>query len=193
MITQTVGKIFWMVALVAALVFCGFAYYLKYPDIRPMVDEKAPFVKQIAGSLIARWDSAHAPEQAPDGTAPAAKTSPSPASLTDILTTATPAPAATAAAATPQPQPDQVDLQKLSQTRAEWPKFVSLKTKVDFPAVMDGKIVGTVQAPVGTQAVLLLIKDGKLALEYQGGGAMVPANQTDLIERVRASHPAIVP
>jgi hypothetical protein len=59
-----------------------------------------------------------------------------------------------------------------------------------FPAVLNGKVVGSIQAPAGTQGHLIVIKDGKAGVEYQGGGAMVQITDTDLIERVRASRQA---
>jgi hypothetical protein len=91
---------------------------------------------------------------------------------------------------TPPPQNDNVDMAQLSQTRKEWPQLVSLKKIVEFPAVMDGKVVGKVKAPEGTQVQLVMIQGDKVGLEYQEGGAMVEIADTDLIELVQNSRHA---
>jgi len=91
-----------------------------------------------------------------------------------------------------QPQNENVDVAQLSHTRNEWPKFLSLKKIVEFPAVLDGKVVGSVKAAAGTQAQLVMFQGDKVGLEYQGGGAMVEIADTDLIERVQSSRHASI-
>ena len=186
MFKKLVGRL----VLVASLLLAGFVYYLKYPDFRAWVDTNAPVVKQVTGPVVAQWDAhfSPAPVAAP---APVAE----PAKISAAATPeAAPQPAATPLAAiaeaTPQPQSDIVDVAQLSQSRNEWPKLVSLKKIVEFPAVLDGKVVGTIKAPAGTQAQLVMIQGGKAGLEYQGGGAMVDIADTDLIERVQSSRHA---
>ena len=61
--------------------------------------------------------------------------------------------------------PPVFDLQKLARDRSLWPKKVILKKPVTFPAVVNGKVVGNLVAPVGTEANLMAIKDGKLGSE----------------------------
>jgi len=62
---------------------------------------------------------------------------------------------------------------------------VKLRTTIEFPAVVNGKVIGKVQLPAGTEANLKLVKDTQLGLEYQGGGAWVPADATDLLDKVK--------
>lgn len=99
---------------------------------------------------------------------------------------ATPEPSATSSVA-PTPVEATVDLAALSNTPNEWPKAVELKEAVEFPAVLNGKVVGKVKVPPGVHAHLLLVRGGKVGVEYQGGGAMVDVSETDLIEQVLAA------
>ena len=41
-------------------------------------------------------------------------------------------------------------------------------------------------APAGAEANLKMIRDGKVGVEYQGGGALVPVEDTDLAVRAMA-------
>ena len=186
------NKLIGRLVLLAVLVLAAVVYYLKYPDVRTWVDTNAPAVKQAMLPVVAQWD-AHFPPAVPT---PAAAP---PASDTATADATTPAPAApqtaspsTAAAiqGVPAPQSNVVDLAQLSQSRAEWPKTLTLKKDVEFPAVLDGKVVGSVKAPAGTQALLIVIKGNQAGVEYQGGGAMVDIADTDLIERVQSSRHA---
>ena len=68
---------------------------------------------------------------------------------------------------------------------ALWPKTVSLKNHVEFLAVVHNETVGTVRVSPGTEVHLVKISNGKLGLEYQGGGAWVIPQMTDLVERVQ--------
>ena len=168
---------------------CAYAYYLKFPAVREWVDAKLPVVKELNVKIVALWTRDNNPSQSPT---PVPETAPQPVSA------AVPAEVAAMPEATPQdaekpaatPPPDTVDVTQLSQSRAEWPKVVSLKRAVGFPAVLNGKVVGSVKTPAGTQAHLIVIKDDKAGVEYQGGGAMVEISDIDLIERVRASRQA---
>ncbi len=73
----------------------------------------------------------------------------------------------------PTPTPAPVfDLQKLAREPARWPKKVALRKASTFPAVLNGKAIGSLVAPVGAEANLQAIRDGKVALVYQGGGAL---------------------
>ena len=98
--------------------------------------------------------------------------------------------------ATPPPVDEMVGLVQLSLSRSEWPKTVVLKTAVVFPAVLNGKVVGSVKTAPGTQARLIMVQPGKISVEYRGGSVMVDAKETDLIEQVQANrhgHPGYVP
>jgi hypothetical protein len=77
-----------------------------------------------------------------------------------------------------------VDTEKLGKTREAWPKTVRLRKAVAFPAVVSGKAVGQVEAPAGSEANLVKIENGKLGVEYFGGGAWVAVDDTDLAQRL---------
>lgn len=175
----------------------GFVAYLKIPAAQEWVNAKCPQLKEPLTKLAATLhqtpdtggatpSSDAAPQPQPE---PRTAAGPSPTAAPDDSTMPSPAtdspaaPAAPAAAA----QPGVFDLAQLSQSRAEWPKNVTLKKPVQFPAVLNGKVVGSVEAPAGAKTHLVLIKDNKLGLEYQGGGAMVDVNDTDLAEIVLTS------
>jgi hypothetical protein len=122
-------------------------------------------------------------------TAPAAVAQPTPEP------TATAAPRPVEAQATPvatppaeaKPTPETVDLASLGGSPKEWPKFVTLKQKTAFPAVLNGQVIGSVQVPAGIQVNLLSLRGGEVQVQYQGGSKLIPAQTTDLIERVLAA------
>ncbi len=71
---------------------------------------------------------------------------------------------------------------------AGWPKTVHLNTAMDFPVVVGGKSVGSVRLPAGTEAKLTAIKNGMLALEYQGSSVWRSADETDLLEKLQGGN-----
>ena len=190
MIRKLIGKLFWGCVWAVAIFSSFYVYYYKYPDVRARVDAKLPVAKEIHAGIVSALHLDDTPSQAPVA-APPAPVQPAPTPGVSAVPAATPA-ATPAAVAVPQPTPDTVDLTQLVRSKAEWPKLVSLKKVVEFPAVMDGKVIGKVQSPVGAQVQLILIQDGKAGVEFQGGGAMVEIGDTDLIERVQASRHASV-
>jgi len=195
MIRKLVGKLFWGSIWVVAIFSSFYVYYYKYPDVRAKVDAKLPIAKEIHSSIVSALHLDDAAVQAPAPTPVpenVVQTLPAPASTPEVVAVPAATPAPPVAELVPQSTSDTVDVAQLSQSKAEWPKLVALKKDVEFPAVMDGKVVGNVQAPVGAQVQLILIKDGKAGVEFQGGGAMVDIGDTDLIERVQASRHASV-
>ncbi|MGB8356412.1 MAG: hypothetical protein WCD79_21115 [Chthoniobacteraceae bacterium] len=187
-------KLIGNLVLLAVLALAGFVYYLKYPDVRAWVDANVPIVKKVAAPVIAQWDQRfpQPPAAAPADVAPD-KTDVAAASPSPAVAPQTSAPSAAVAVSTPAPVSDTVDIAQLSQSRNEWPKQVVLKKEVEFPAVLDGKVVGSVKAPAGTQALLIVIQAGKAGVEYQGGGAMVDIADTNLIEQVQSNRHAGIP
>ena len=85
----------------------------------------------------------------------------------------------------PAPAPLAMTLESLAAQPALWPKTVALKSGVDFVAVVNHEPVGTVRVPPGTEVRLMKISNGRLGLEYQGGGAWVIPQLTDLVDRVQ--------
>jgi len=90
-------------------------------------------------------------------------------------------------AATPRPSPTPplyvFDLKALSNAPSQWPPMVTLKTEMDFPSMQGDK-----HAAVGTQVKLLSIMGQNLTVEFNGEDAIVPADGTDLKDRVMAAH-----
>jgi hypothetical protein len=66
-----------------------------------------------------------------------------------------------------------------------WPKSVAIKAETEFPAVLNNKKVGTLRAPAGSEVHLVQVQNGKLGVEYQGGGKWLDPEATDLIQRVQ--------
>jgi hypothetical protein len=66
-----------------------------------------------------------------------------------------------------------------------WPKTVYLKAPVDFPAVLEGKVVGKLRAAAGAEARVVKVSGGKVGVEYRGGGAWLDFDRTDFVERAR--------
>lgn len=185
------NKLFARIVLAAALALCALVYYLKSPDVRAWVDAKAPAVKQWIGPLVGKWDERFSSAAA---AVPVIETPINPVVAVAAATPKTevvPAPSAipipASVEATPAPRSEDVDLALLSHSPAEWPKMVMLKQVVEFPAVLDGKVIGSLKAPAGAQARLVMIRGKQAGLEYQGGGAMVDISETDLIEEVLAA------
>jgi len=150
------------------ILIAGFVYYAKYHWARAWVDERFPWVKENVGS--------HLPSLVinvgPDGQPVDANASGS-------------APQEVPATAPYISSERGVDLTKLAADPASWPKTVKLKKAREFPAVVDGKAVGKIQAPSGSETRLVTIQSGRLGLEFRGGGAWVAPEETDLSERLQ--------
>lgn len=158
----------WLFALPVSLVILVGAYYIKVPGARGFIDAHTTLGNKLFGRFVHDTvivERTNAPEKEED---PMARIN---AQLNP----------------TPAPTPRRVfDLQELARDPAHWPKKVTLKKAASFPAVVGGKVVGSLVAPVGAEANLKMIKDGKIGLEYQGGGAFVAVEDTDLAARVMA-------
>ena len=165
---------FWVLALPVSLVILAAAYYIKIPSARKFIDAHTSLGHQLFGSFVHDTVIIETkPAQGDDSLA----------GTINERGTAANVPPARPAAPTPVPV---FDLQKLARDSALWPKKVALKKATTFPAVVNGKVVGSLIAPVGAEANLKMIKDGKIGLEYQGGGALVPVEDTDLATRAMA-------
>ena len=167
---------FWLCALPVSLLILAAAYYTKVPAARRFIDAHTSLGRQLFGSFVHDTviiETVPRPARTVEQSAADAPRS----SLAD----AKPAPVAIPATPTPRPV---FDLQKLAGDPSLWPKKVTLKKAATFPAVVGGKVVGSLVAPAGAEANLKGIKEGKLGVEYQGGGAWLPAGDTDLEARV---------
>jgi len=161
---------FWVFAFPVSLVVLAGAYYIKVPAARQFIDQHTSLGHKLFGSFV------HDGESFERRSAPSSIPSPSvPGSSSERREVAV------NAAPTPVPV---FDLQKLASDASLRPKKVSLKRETSFPAVVSGKVVGSIVAPVGSEVNLMTIKDGKIGVEYQGGGAWLAVEDTDLERRV---------
>ena len=168
----------------ALLLFAGYRRLTAVPDtLNGVVPGDKSLV--ISQSVIPSSAPIPATEEKPVAVAP----TPEPSAPLIATAEATPAPEEVV---TPKPADETVDLAQLSQSPAEWPKTVVLKKAVEFPAVFNGKVLGSVKTSPGTPVRLTTIQAGKIGVEYHGGNAMVEVDDTDLIAQilaVRHRHP----
>ena len=159
----------WRLALVLSLIAFVAAAYLRIPPFRTYVDENYPWVKE---QLVQRGvkivnDPSEAVEEPTQAESSPAEFSSQPS---------TPAPTAP------------LTLEQIAGNRSLWPKVVTLKKKTVFPAVIDGKEAGKIALAAGATVQLYRVENQKLGVVYNGGGAWVQPEDTDLMERVRAAH-----
>ncbi len=81
--------------------------------------------------------------------------------------------------------------EKLAADPTVWPRTVRLKKAVQMPAVVGGKEVGKIMVNAGTEVNVARIQNGSVGIEYQGGGAWVKPDETDVMERVRPPAPKL--
>lgn len=167
--SKSISKL-WLLGPPVSLALVGAALYVKQPWARDIVDTHCPWVKEGIGKYAPPFDVVFV--GAPD---------------TPAVRPATPPPEPP-----PQPMPTNTapavkpfDLQVVFADAALWPKSVVLKKPVDFPAVRNGRVIGSLQVPVGAEAHVVKVTNGKLGLEYQGGGAWLAPEDTDFVERAK--------
>jgi outer membrane biosynthesis protein TonB len=108
--------------------------------------------------------------------------------------TATPEPEpvveATPPPATPEPTPDEDTPEKilavLSSDKTEWPQTVVCTESVEFPALLNGKAIGTVKVPAGTPLKLLGVQTNQITVGYLASKKVISADKTNLITVVIA-------
>lgn len=173
-IMTTKPSLIWSLALPVSVLILVSAYYIKVPAARHFIDAHTSLAREYLGRFVSE----------PEVREIAAKRAkPAEFSVSPVLHQASPTPVETPA----KPKPPAVfDLQELARDRSQWPKKVTLKKPSNFPAVLNGKVVGSLTAPVGAEANLVAIKDGRIALEFQGGAAWFAVDDTDLAARVLA-------
>jgi hypothetical protein len=166
---------FWVLALLFSLVFLAAAYYVTTPSVRTAIDARAPWVHGVLNPYIrgSREPARIAPLVQAEAPEPAVVPPASDVNVPPV------GPLVEAA------QPEAFDLKKLAGNRAAWPAKVALTKATDFPAVVNGKVVGSLTAPAGTEVELVTISGGKLGVEYRGGGAWLFVEETDVVLRTR--------
>lgn len=175
----------WSITLPLAVVVLAAAYYIKMPKVRDAVDARAPWVADLLGRFVQEPEIklVVVKQEKPAPPPPEVREKPKapivPAAPVAVMKVPEkPTPPA-------PPQSAAVDLQKIANDRSTWPKKVILTKPSSFPAVLNGKVVGSLVAPAGAEATVVSIKEGKVALEFNGGGAWLPIDQTDLLARVQ--------
>jgi hypothetical protein len=165
-----------LLAPIALIVIAGCVYYAKYHWARAWVDERFPWVKENIGNRLPSLVITVGPDGQPiDSIASGSATQEKRTSASQEKQ-----------APTANISDDRViDLSKLAADRASWPKTVKLKKARDFPAVVDGKTIGKIKAPSGSETRLVAIQSGRLGVEFRGGGAWVAPEETDLSERIQ--------
>ncbi len=170
----------WLLGPPVAILISLLAYYAMFRSMRQWVDARFPWVEVNIGRRLPPFADAPRPSPAPRRIATSAAPSPPSEPLPEP-----PRPVATPAPPSFLSADGTVDVKKLAADRSAWPPTVVLKTAKEFPAVVDGKVVGKVNVPIGSEARLVAITDGKLGVEYQGGGAWLTVEETDLAQRLR--------
>ena len=170
----------WLLGPPAAIVLSLLVYYAKFQSVRRWVDTRFPWVEENIGSHLSSFTDGSRGSTAPHRTAASsAITAPSEPNLEPARPiSARGVPSFFALDGT-------LDLKKLAADRGAWPQTVILRKAMAFPAVVNGKVVGKVEVPTGTEAKLVSIKDGKLGVEYRGGGAWLAVDETDIAQRLR--------
>lgn len=163
--------------IIVALAICG-VVYAKSAGFRSNVNANLPWLKEMLAERGISFDQkAKEPqpvvEEVVESTPAVAETS-----------VPTPEPEVAAAEPAPAPVSTTVDLTELATNRDEWPKKLTLKKVVSFPAVLNGKVIGKVNAPAGSEVNLVMMKNGKVGVEFKGGGAMLEPADTDLVQKV---------
>jgi len=174
--SQSSSKFWTFIGLPGSLLVLASAYYVKVPSARSWIDAHTPIARQLLGRYVpeapATDDASPDAKDLGEAPAPGAPVSES-------------APPGSPSAGLPRvPQPVTYDLQTLARDQSLWPRQVRLRKPTKFPAVVDGKEVGSLVAPPGTEVNLRGIREGKLGLEFRGGGAWLPVEDTDLASRV---------
>ena len=83
------------------------------------------------------------------------------------------------------PAPVVMTFEKLAADPTSWPRTVRLKKAVQLPAVVNGKEAGKITVNAGTEVNVARIANGNVGIEYQGGGAWLKPEETDLMERAQ--------
>ncbi|MEY2485351.1 MAG: pullulanase [Verrucomicrobiota bacterium] len=87
------------------------------------------------------------------------------------------------ALATPRPDP----VTWLTEHKEQWPREVILREAIDFPAVSNGKTVGSLKVPARVAVKVTEITRDEVGADYMGGKRRVPITATDLPVRAAAA------
>jgi hypothetical protein len=172
----------WNILLPLSVVFLGVVYYIKVPSVRRAIDARTDIASDLLGRFVDKPEPVVMRRETPPRTPMPLDNSSMPRNrpLDPPPISATPRPVAT-----PEPVPAVFDPQKLAAEPARWPKKVALLKPATFTAMLNGKPIGSLVVPAGSEVRLKSIQDGKLGLEFNGGLASVAVDDTDLVARVK--------
>jgi len=157
-------------------------------EVSPVAADTAPAPAAPPAAPAVQSVAAATPPAAPAAQPPAAAVQPGPA----VAQAVTPAaqPTASAIPATPvvtPPPPRPFNPVELAPFPAAWPRTVLLTQPVNFPAVFNGQIVGSLTVPARTPVRLANIQGTFLVLDFQGGAQRVPWQMTNLADEMTKS------
>lgn len=124
------------------------------------------------------------PDTSPAGTTPEPAVSVAPTPSPEPMAEVTPPPPAPTA--TPVEETPEMILTQLSSNKSEWPQTVTCREPIEFPALMNGKVIGSVKVAAGTPLVLLGVQMYEITVGYLTTKQVIPASKSDLIARVIA-------
>ena len=84
-------------------------------------------------------------------------------------------------------RPEDIDLGEVSANPDDWPSVVTLVKARDFPAMFNGKVVGSIRVPAGAPLKLAQVTPTVLRIEYKGVQHTIPESSTDLRQRIVAA------
>ncbi len=169
----------WGLALPLSLVFLAGVYYIKIASFRGWVDARTAVPKQYLGQFVKDPEVRTIVVEDEDGK-PVRKAAPGADAIADS------APVSPIVKPSTPPAPRVIpQWPQIASDPSLWPKKVVIKEDIKFPAVVNGKQVGSLVAPAGTEVNVKVIQNEKVGVEYRGGGAWLTVEQTDLIARAQ--------
>jgi hypothetical protein len=79
-----------------------------------------------------------------------------------------------------------LDMADLEKHPDRWISPIRLTKPLVFPAISNGRSVGSVEAPAGSAVELISVTGGKLRLRYVNGEILAPVDFTDLASQILA-------
>ena len=186
----------WRLALVATLALLVIVAYIRIEPFRQIVDDKCPWIKQQLAERGIRLEGSSIIQTVPAALSSSAQeTAPQNAALAPAreASSAPVAPSFPATSSSGGGAARTGDINHLVADHSLWPKTVKIKQATSFPAVVDGKKVGEISLPAGTEVKLVQVQPDKIGVAYSPdgkvanlGGVWLKTTDTDLLERVRA-------
>lgn len=136
------------------------------------------FFRTELAALLAARPSGNPPVPPIENTGPQSPSMPSPIVEVSPVPSlpAVPVPAPASEPAKPDP------LTWMLEKKERWPSEVTLLQPAEFPAVLQGKVVGSLRAPAGTEVQVVELNRENVGVVYNGGGARIRIEATDLLE-----------